>query len=234
MFKTNPIFYVVAAIVGLVMMADHSMAQGCASCGSAASVESGCADCVAGGFNGHRGYQLGRNGDHPKIDEFKAKWKHHKALNHKIAARNDAWPKPFDCADRQLYFAIWEPMIDQGFEDQCVLTSVHFDEKTNELNRFGQHTVAGIMQTMPSTRKRVFIHRGGDEIVNDARLAAVTDTINLFYSETGPARVAFSSKLPIAIRGANADAITRLAIEGMQLPIIPVAAVGSISSSVDQ
>ena len=140
---------------------------------------------------------------------------------------------PFNCADRQLYFALWEPMIDQGFEEQCVLTSMHFDADTGKLNSFGIHHVAGIMQNMPSHRRKVYLHRESDVDTNNARLNHVKETINTFYGQTGPALVEFSSKLPVTLRGTKADSISRLWAENQPTPIIPISAGSqSVGSSV--
>lgn len=189
----------------------------CGYCG-----DTGCGNC------------RGRNGDHPRIDAMKA---HHAQLSahyHKIYGRNDAWPMPWNCADRQLYFQIWEPMIDQGFEEQCVLSSAHFDSETNQLNKYGQHTVAGIMQNMPTSRKHVFVHREGDERLNAARLESVRDTIDTFYGHqlNGQAQVSYSTRLPNRITGDQAEGINRLWFEKMPSPIIPIAAGETINSAV--
>ncbi|MFT7629479.1 MAG: hypothetical protein ACI87E_000477 [Mariniblastus sp.] len=166
------------------------------------------------------------------MDKFKANFAKTQANALKVMGRNQAWPMPFNCADRQLYFSIWEPMIDQGFEEQCVLTSVHFDGETNQLNLFGKHTVAGIMQNMPSTRRKVFIHRDANEDSNQRRLQAVESTINTWYAASGPARVSFSTKLPVKLSGSTAEAIMRLSAENQAPPVIPVSSGESINDAV--
>jgi hypothetical protein len=186
-----------------------------------------CTSCNSFGYPSQSGYDTYGN---PQTGT--RKLDHWKSINHKVMARNDAWPKPFDCADRQVYFSIWNPMIENGFEEQCILMAAHFDPKTNELNRFGLHTVAGIMQNMPSTHKHVFVNQDTDTNVTQARLRSVEKIVDTFYGSIAPnAKVAVSSKLPSSIRGIRAETINTLFIDGAPSPIIPIS---SGSDSVSQ
>jgi len=235
MLKIKPLFIVAVAVAGISMISNDCFAQGCDSCGQAGAsfsypnaapvYSSVVGDCGAGGCG-----LRGRSGGH--MDELKAKYAHAQKINSRVVARNEAWPMPFDCADRQLYFSIWDPMIDQGFEEQCVLNSAHFDAETNELNQFGRYTVAGIMQNMPTTRRMVFIHRDSDQSANDKRMSQVKSTIDTFYGQMGPAKVAFSTKLPVTLRGDKAAAISQLSAENRPTPVIPISSGETVSSSV--
>lgn len=234
MLKINPLILAAVAMTSVALLSSDCAAQACSSCGPSTGQFGyplmggvncgGCGSTACGGRCGAGG------GGH--FQELRAKWDQQQMINSRIAARNDAWPKPFDCADRQLYFSIFAPMIDQGFEEQCVLSSMHFDEDTNQLNRVGKHAVAGIMQNMPSSRKRVFVHREANDVVNSARLQAVKETIDTFYSASGPAQVAFSSKLPITTRGTSAEAIAIKWREKMPSPVIPISAGESVNAAV--
>ena len=114
-------------------------------------------------------------------------------------------------------------MIDNGFEEQCILTSAHFDPQTNELNSFGLHTVAGIMQNMPSTRKQVFIHRDVDAAVSEARYNSVDSIVKTYYGQVAPnAQIGFSNKMPASVPGIRAETIAKLYTEGAPAPIIKV------------
>lgn len=173
--------------------------------------------------------ELGSTGSRTRFGNGKhmQRWKkvHAKAREHAatVSARNDAWPKPFDCADRQLYTSMWAPMINKGFEEQCVLTSNHFDPVTGKLNTFGNHTVAGIMNNMPQARRTVFIHRDTDAKLNQQRMRMVKETITTFYGTDKLAKIEFSNELPVKLRGAEAEKITELWYAGKPAPIIPIA-----------
>ena len=224
MLRLNSLIMMAAAAL---WMSGSCQAQNCQSCSSDFGYPAGGSQC--GGCGSCGGYGSGFSGDHPKLDQMKA-------LNNKVCARNDAWPKPFDCADRQLYFTMWQPMIDKGFEEQCVLMSVHFDPKTHELNKFGQSTVAGIMQNMPTSRKQVFVNRDIDGKISQARLNSVQKMVGTFYGEIAPnAQVAFSNMVPSSIKGNRAETINKLFIEGAPAPIIPISSgSNSVANSVQQ
>ena len=114
-------------------------------------------------------------------------------------------------------------MINEGFEAQCTLRSEHFDPKTHELNRFGLQTVAGIMQNMPSTYKKVYVNQDHDPTISKARKQSVESVVGTFYSQIAPdAQVAFTTKLPPSIRGIKAEGINKLFTEGAPMPIIPI------------
>ena len=217
MLRLNSMLMLAAASI---WMGGTCHAQNCSSCSSDFGYPSSVSDCGCGGCGS------GRN--HPKIESMKA-------LNHKVCARNDAWPKPFNCADRQLYFAMWQPMIDQGFEEQCVLTSVHFDPETHELNNFGITTVQGIMQNMPTSRKKVFVNRDVDQSISQARLNNVNNVVKTYYNQVAPnAEVAYSNLMPSSIRGPRAETINQLFIQGAPAPIIPISSGSqSVSSSIE-
>jgi len=183
----------------------------------------GAAGCLGGG--------IGVGG---KLDELKAKCAHTKAINERTTARNNAWPKPFDCADRQAYFSVWEPMIDQGWEEQCVLTAAHFDPESHELNKFGQTAVAGIMQNNPSHRRVVFIHRDVNDQINQQRRSMVEDTINTFYGHSNTAQIAFSNKRPVTTSGQRGAQIQEEWMGAQATPAIAVSTGGTVADSVTQ
>ena len=183
--------------------------------------------CLGGGGGGFAGGGLCGG-----LDELKAKCAHTRAINQRTTARNNAWPKPFDCADRQAYFSIWEPMIDQGWEEQCVLTAAHFDPRTNQLNKFGQTAVAGIMQNNPSHRRTVFINRDVNDHINQQRRSMVEDTINTFYGHTNTAQVAFSDKRPVTTSGQRGAQMQAEWLGAQATPAIPVSTGGTVADAV--
>lgn len=254
MSKVKSFLMVAVAVTGATL-ASSCLGQGCSTgqCGTAQYASAGCSSCAtgtagqafgfpaqasgsvyqsafSGGGCGHGG--CGGRARGQFVNEMKARCDHARMIHDRTMARNGAWPKPFDCADRQLYFSVWEPMIDQGFEEQCVLTSAHFDPATNELNKFGQHAVAGIMQNMPSTRRTVFLNRDTNPEVSEARRKAVADTINTFYGQQGPASIAYSQKRPVTTHGLKAALIQEQLLGNMPTPAIPVSVGQDVNSAV--
>lgn len=209
--------YMMMAAVAVVS-SNFSVAQDCGSCAS----------CSSGGYAAdsnfsYPGASCGCGGRGGRMAHHREKLDAMRAESAKITARNDAWPKPFACADRQVYHDIFSPMIDQGFEEQCCLSNEHFDASTNELNQFGVSTVAGIMQNMPSNHKHVFIHRDSDQDISQARLNSVNSMVRMMYGQMAPnAQVAFSNKQPSSVPGVRAETITNLFNANTPKPIIPI------------
>ncbi len=226
MTKFKPLFLVAVAVASITMLAGETWAQ-CSSCNQAPAFgypsSGGCGGggCGAGGLAGLKG-------------DIKARHAQTRAINARITARNEAWPKPFACNTRQLYHRMWSPMVEQGYQEQCTLGHVHFDPETNKLNQFGVTQVAAIMRNMPLEHKKVFLHKVNVERVNDKRMSSVRDTINTYYSFAGPARVAFTNHPPVVIRGDKAGGIITKAVEGAPSPIIPVGTGDSVSDAVSQ
>ncbi|MFK7767993.1 MAG: hypothetical protein AB8B55_12290 [Mariniblastus sp.] len=225
MQKSKSLFFVAVAIASVAMLTGDCSAQ-CNTCNQAPAVSFGYPSS-SGGCNSCRG-----GGCSLGSGELRSRLEQTKQINARTAARNAAWPKPFACADRQLYHQMWRPMVDQGYQEQCLIGAAHFDPETGKLNRFGQTAVAAIMQNMPMAHKEVFLHKSHDQQVNDLRMASVKDTINTFYASSGPARVAYSNLPPVSIRGEQAAAIYQKALEGMPAPVIPVGSGGSVAAAV--
>ncbi len=220
--------FLAAAMTASVMMGS-TYAQGCTGCAGTAG-----GDAYFGGPDrGSFGYASAdcsscgsARGGCSHCQRWREHWAHLKVENEKVCARNRAWPKPFDCADRQLYFSIWEPMLDAGYEKHCTLTQAHFDPETHELNKYGQSAVAGIMHNMPEHRKTIFIHRDVDQTVSDSRMNDVRNAIQTWYGESTTASIAFTDNLPTRSNGDRVQVINGLYREGTPAPVIPVATGG--------
>ena len=224
MLKSIPKIAAAAVLVAFVSIATVSSAQ-CTTCGTGGDVTfgypgGGCATCGAGG----------RHGAHRHGEVLRAKLQHAREIDAKVSARNAAWPKPFTCADRQLYSAYWRPMVQAGFADQCTVSAVHFDEDA-KLNKYGQQQVAGIMKNMPSNRKVVFVQQAEDDETTQARYNEVQQVVATWYGQSG--RVALTNRSVINQVGPRAEAITNSYFSNLAPPIIPVAdGTSSVNSSV--
>jgi hypothetical protein len=201
----------VAALVIAVLMAGVSLAQ-CSSCGSEASFSypgASCATCSGSGGN-----FIGTGGRlHQHGEVLKAKIAHAQAIDARVSARNEAWPKPFACASRNLYASYWAPITRAGFADQNTLTSIHFGEN-GKLTKYAENQIAGILRNMPQKY-----------------LNHVQNLVSTWYGQNG--RVAFSDRNPIIQNGTRAENISNGYHEAMAPPIIPVSdGQSSIAASV--
>jgi len=187
--------YCAAAVVA-VLMAGVSLAQ-CDTCGSDASFTypgASCAACSGGqaNFVGHGGHRHG--------EVLKAKIAHAQEIDAQVTARNEAWPKPFACASRNLYSSYWASITRAGFADQNTLSAIHFG-KNGELTKYGEHQIAGILRNMPQQYKVVYVQRDQDPVTSQARLNSVQQLVANWYGQNG--RVAFSDRNPIIQNGVN-------------------------------
>ena len=144
-------------------------------------------------------------------------------------ARNQAWPKPFACASRNLYSSYWTQITRAGFADQNTLSAIHFN-KDGKLTKYGQQQIAGILRNMPQQYKVVYVQRDQDEATSMSRLNAVQQLVSTWYGQNG--RVAFSDRNPLIQNGTRAENITLGYQAAMAPPVIPVSdGQSSISSS---
>lgn len=143
------------------------------------------------------------------------------AQNDKIYARNAAWPKPFACASRQHYHNMWRPMFDAGWEDQCILTSVHFDQD-GELTRYGKNQISGMMMNMPRSRRTIFVQELANQADTNARVAKVQNVIQTWFAQRG-GMVQVSSRTAVTMSGVRAVGITEGSLNSAPAPIIPIA-----------
>ncbi len=209
-FKSMMLCAVVATLAGVGAQGD-AVGQAC----------SDCAGTPAFGFPdrggcGARGCGIGDGHVRDNLHQAQER-------NALVAARNDAWPKPFVCVDRQIYENLWGKYIDSGYERQCVLSSMHFDAETGELNDFGRTIVSGLVQNMPQARKTVYIHRDGNEARSQQRMDSVRQSIEYMFGHNTPAQVAFSGEQPVRGSALRVERLQSLEFEATPVPIIPIA-----------
>jgi len=238
------------AVVTFAGLSGQALAQGCSSCGQAAQVLAapvavqGCSSCNSAASSGFAwpsapaSKGCGRFGcrhGHGKISghfhDLKNKLDHQAGLNDRIAARNDAWPLPFACADKRGYRDIWNTMLSSGHEVSCVLDGNYFTE-ANQLNRLGIDRVAGIVENMPTADRVVFVNRTANDSINQARLEAARQTISTYYRHRGAVDVRLSEKLPVSIAGARVQDNREKYTINSPPPTIPVATGESINQAV--
>lgn len=165
--------------------------------------------------------QGGRNGQLGN-GNFKAYHDHLREINKRAYDRNRAWPKPFDCADRQLYFSMWNNMLDCGYRCNCVFTETHFDADTHQLNESGKSKIRGIFRNNPIGQKVALVQNSAPGKIVDARLANVQSTIDQWFGADSFIEVALTEKYPTGFAASRVEAINQLSITETPAPVIPV------------
>lgn len=199
---------------------------------------SDCSSCNGGNFNypgncggaygGHRfggRFAEARHDIHYQIDQMKQQ-------SEKVRARNDAWPKPFACMDRQAYHNIWNGFYESGFIAHCTLIDDHFDNETGELNRYGESVVQGLMKNSPNHRREVFIYDGRSDLDFETKRRSVEDLVNRWYGRDS-IQVSATNRWPMQGSGLRSEATNRLFAETTPPPVITVPT-GSGSTSQSQ
>jgi hypothetical protein len=154
-------------------------------------------------------------------------------IHHRDFARNQAWPKPFDCADRQLYFSIWETMFESGYRWNCIFTANHFNVDTNTLNEAGRSKLAGIFKNNPIGQKVALVQNEGNSGVVDARLENLRSTIDKWYGSNSFEQIALSSEFPTMFNGGRVHELNRKSLDETPPPVIPVASGSGATSDID-
>ena len=178
------------AIAGTLLFTISASAQyggGCDSCGGGGAAvygyPSGGGGCGAGGCGGGAGGGLhGGVGGRGLFGKVKAHYDHLSTVNSKTFERNRAWPMPFDCADRQAYFATWDQMLTHGYQLNCVFSGMHFHPGTNELNDVGIAKLRGIFRNNPQGQKVAYVANSGTPGDVQSRVSGLRNSICLLYT----------------------------------------------------
>ena len=185
--------------------------RGCSSCGSGIFGTGGCSAGSAGGF-GYTGggcpggncnvgsgieqtgrFRAGKADIASQIDQIRAQ-------SEKVRQRNAAWMKPFACADRQAYEAIWTRLYQSGMVQTCTLTDQHFNVKTGELNGLGRAMIQGVMKNSANSERNIYVYTGRGEIDYDSKVRVVNSMVSEWYGP-GQAQIAATSRFPTSGSG---------------------------------
>jgi hypothetical protein len=227
MVRTNPLTVIVAVAAAVLFVNNVNAQCGNSDCGGCNAGSSGFS--YPGGTCGECGGQCGsaNHNLHAHIDNLKIE-------NHRAIGRNRAWPMPFQCADRQMYFSIWDPMLSAGIAANCLFSDYHFDSKTGELNNAGRARLRTIVQNMPVGQKSILIQDTGLPEVNNDRLTHLQEVVQQWYGRENFNEIAVTNRYPIPGSGPRFEAINQLYNDGTPVPVIPVATGTGSTSDVGQ
>ena len=130
--------------------------------------------------------------------------------------------KPFACADRQAYEAIWTRLYQSGMVQTCTLTDQHFNVKTGELNGLGRAMIQGVMKNSTSNERNIYVYTGRGELDYDSKLRVVNNMVSEWYG-AGQAQIAATSRFPTSGSGVRVEQQLTLRNDGTPIPqiIIP-------------
>ncbi len=195
--------------------------------------DGGCQSCGTGGEIGNSRHGGAFSGVRQHHQDF-LQWRQEAQVQAaKIEARNKAWPKPFDCWDRQAYFQVWTGFYDGGWIHHCTLCDAHFENANGKLNALGERKIASIMQNNPQDRRAIFVSPTNSQNTNDQRIDEVRSLVNKWYGAEAANFVAMTDQYNRPINGRRIETINTLYNTQTPPPIIQIGNQGALGSSVN-
>ncbi len=99
--------------------------------------------------------------------------------------RNNAWPEPFQSADRALTREFWHIQVNNGWRLQNTVGNLFFEEGSNDLTRAGDLKIRQIVTQNPSHRRTVFVLMSDTQAITSKRVEAVQRAVSKYVPE-GP------------------------------------------------
>jgi uncharacterized membrane protein YgcG len=99
--------------------------------------------------------------------------------------RNNAWPEPFQSADRAVTREFWHIQVNNGWRLQNTVGDLFYEDGSNELTRAGDLKVKQIVTKNPSHRRTVFVMVADTQAVTAKRVESVQRAVSKYVPE-GP------------------------------------------------
>lgn len=134
--------------------------------------------------------------------------------------RNNAWPEPFQSADRA---AVREPfciMVNNGWRMQNTIGTFLFDD-THQLNRAGEIKLRWILTQAPIHRRAVFVLQADTPQETAARVESVQHAISRMIPHGPLPPVMLTDTEPDGGSGEYYDAINRALQSSLPTPRLP-------------
>ena len=91
--------------------------------------------------------------------------------------RNNTWPEPFLSADRNIARVPFCIQADNGWKVQNTVGSILFNPENQQLNQAGDLLVKWIVTQAPIHRRAVFVVKGDNPMITQARVESVNAAI---------------------------------------------------------
>ena len=163
------------------------------------------------------------------LHEASAHWDLAKKQADLIARRNQAWPKPFQCYDRQAYHCIFNSMHNRGYQIECTLTDDHFHPDSNELNSAGQAKIAGIMNNLPTALRQIHVYQANDYDQAQARMDAAQARVRELHSHLPTPAFAMTTTRPQGMQGNMVEQMHKEFLANQPRPAVPASSKSGVS-----
>lgn len=135
--------------------------------------------------------------------------------------RNNAWPEPFQSADRAAAREPFTIMVNNGWKAQNTVGTFLFDDETHELNHAGELKVKWIITQAPIHRRAVFVLAADAPAQTKVRVESVQRYISKMLPVGALPPVVVTYSEPINGSGEYFDAINRSLLDSIPSPRLP-------------
>ena len=135
--------------------------------------------------------------------------------------RNNAWPDPFNEVDAAQVIMPFEIMKANGWRMHNTIGHEGFRGGDGALVASGQQRVHWIATQAPTSRRTVYVLRGGSQAETEARVASVRQTLTYTYVSGPSPAVLVTDVEPASSSGAWATKINREWLEHLTAPRLP-------------
>lgn len=137
--------------------------------------------------------------------------------------RSNAWPEPFQMADREVTNSPLIEMTNAGWRLQNTLSDHLFDVDTHELTQAGQHKLRWIATQTPLHRRTVHVLRSYETGGTTLRVQSVERHLDKLVSDGTRPQVIITDKVPTGGSGEYFENIDRQLKSSTPLPRLPQA-----------
>ncbi len=138
--------------------------------------------------------------------------------------RMNAWPEPFQAADRKAAIAPLIAMTDAGWRMQNTLGAHLFHPATQELTKAGELKLQWIATQAPMHRRTVHVLQSLEPGVTNLRVASVDRYLKKYLPEEARPGVVLTSRIPVGGSGEYFETIDRQLKSSVPAPRLPAAA----------
>ena len=145
--------------------------------------------------------------------------------------RNNAWPEPFQTADRGAAREPFCIMVNNGWKMQNTIGTFLFNLETQELNTAGEAKVKWVVTQTPINRRAVFVLCGDTPEDTQRRVQSVQAYISRIVAPAPLPPVMLTDREPEGSSGEYFDAIHRATIQSIPAPRLPASQNGGASGN---
>jgi hypothetical protein len=135
--------------------------------------------------------------------------------------RNNCWPEPFICPDRQTVRAPFVTMVANGWQRQNTLGSDYFEPGSNELTAAGRRKVLWVLTEAPENHRTIYVYRALRPEDTAARINAVHQMAQQLMPEGDPVIVLQTNVRAKGWPAERVDAVNRKFLETTPSPRLP-------------